>query len=119
MTDRIKRLEILFLEEINTIVSRMIAGGSFSGFITVTGIKISKDLMTAHVFYSVFGSDEDKKRAAHTLSALRGEIGSILRKRVHIKRIPSFTFEIDDTPERAAKVEKIFEKIEKQNDTAD
>jgi ribosome-binding factor A len=72
--------------------------------------------MTAHVFYSVFGSDEDKKNAAHTLSALRADLGSILRKRIHIKRIPSFTFEIDDTPERAARVEQIFAKIEKANE---
>ncbi len=116
MIERTKRLETLFLGEINTIVSRMISSGSFSGFITITGVRISKDLANAHVFYSVFGSDEDKKNAAHTLSALRGEIGALLRKRIHIKRIPSFTFEIDDTPERASKVEKIFSKIEKLNE---
>ena len=116
MIDRTRRLETLFLEEINTIISRMIASGSFSGFITVTGVRISKDLASAKVFYSVFGSDEDKKRAAHNLSVLRGEIGALLRKRIHIKRIPSFSFEIDDTPERASRVEKIFSKIEKSHE---
>lgn len=114
MIDRIKRLETLFLEEINTIISRMIASGSFSGFITLTGVKISKDLGSAHVYYSVFGSDEDRKKAAESLSLLRGEIGSLLRKRIHIKRIPSFSFELDDTPEKASRVEKIFSKIEKE-----
>ncbi len=116
MSERIKRLETLLMQEINTIITRMTASGSFSGFITLTGIRISKDLATAHVFYSVFGSDTDRKNAARALSALRGEIGAILRKRLHIRRIPSFTFEIDDTPERASRVEKIFEKIEHQND---
>lgn len=119
MIDRIKRLETLFLEEINTIVSRMIASGSFGGFITITGVRISRDLATARVSYSVFGSDEDRKTAANTLSILRGEIGSLLRKRVHIKRIPSFSFEIDDTPERASHVEKIFSKIEKEENVTD
>ena len=116
MIERTKRLETLFLEEINTIISRMIASGSFSGFITITGVRISKDLTTAKVFYSVFGSAADKKNAARNLSMLKGEIGSLLRKRVHIKRIPSFSFEIDDTPERASRVEKIFSKIEKDNE---
>ncbi|MDR0953341.1 MAG: 30S ribosome-binding factor RbfA [Elusimicrobiota bacterium] len=118
MIDRIKRLEALFLEEIGAIVSRLIASGNFSGFITITAVRISKDLGSAKVFYSVFGSDEDRKKAAATLSMLRGEIGAILRRRIHIKRIPSFSFEIDDTPERASKVERIFSKIEKANEEA-
>jgi ribosome-binding factor A len=61
MIERTKRLETLFLEEINTIVSRMIASGSFSGFITITAVRVAKDLASARVYYSVFGSDEDKK----------------------------------------------------------
>ncbi|WP_424244731.1 ribosome-binding factor A [Elusimicrobium posterum] len=114
MIDRIKRLEALFLEEISATISKMINTGSFKGFVTVTGVKISKDLRTAKVRYSVFGSDEERAQAQHTLSILRGEIGSILRNRVHLKRIPSFTFEFDDTPEKASKVESIFSKIEKE-----
>jgi ribosome-binding factor A len=113
MIDRIKRLEHLFLEEINTIVARLIASGSFSGFITITSVQIAKDLTQAKVFYSVFGSDEDKKNAAKNLSMLRGEIGALLRRRLHIKRIPSFSFRPDDTPEKASRVERVFSKIEK------
>jgi ribosome-binding factor A len=118
MIERIKRLETLFLEEINTVVSRMTANGNFSGFITITGVKVAKDLASAHVYYSVFGSDADRKNAAQKLSMLRGELGSLLRKRLHIKRIPSFSFAPDDTPERASHVEKIFAKIEKDNASA-
>ncbi|MDR0734928.1 MAG: 30S ribosome-binding factor RbfA [Elusimicrobiota bacterium] len=116
MIERTKRLEALFLSELSTIISRMIASGSFSGFITITGVRVSKDLATAKVFYSVFGGKEDKKNAALRLAALRGEIGSLLRKRLHIKRIPSFSFQPDDTPERASQLEKIFSKIEKDNE---
>ena len=116
MIERIKRLETLFLSELSAIISRMIASGSFSGFITITGVRVSKDLAAAKVFYSVFGGNEDKKNAALRLAALRGEIGSLLRKRLHIKRIPSFSFHPDDTPERASRVEKIFSKIEKDNE---
>jgi len=116
MIDRIKRLENLFLEEINSLVSRLIASGHFSGFITLTAVRVSKDLTTAKVFYSVFGNEADKKNAAKQLAHLRGEIGAALRSRVHIKRIPSFTFELDNTPERASAVEKIFAKIEKEHE---
>ncbi|WP_428898030.1 ribosome-binding factor A [Parelusimicrobium proximum] len=116
MIDRIKRLENLFLGEINTIVSKMISSGQIKGFVTIIGVKVSKDLRTARVYYSVLGGAEDKKNAADQLSILRSEIGHLLRHRLHLKRIPSFSFEYDDTPERASKVESIFSIIEKQNE---
>jgi len=119
MIDRIKRLEALFLEELGTIISKMVSSGNFKGFITLTGVKISKDLTSARVRYSVFGSDKERRQAAETLSVLRAEIGSLLRRRLHLKRIPSFTFEYDDTPERASKVESIFAVIEKEKKTDD
>ena len=114
MIDRIKRLEALFLEELSAIISKMINTGSFKGFITITGVKISKDLKNAKVRYSVFGSEVERAQAAQTLSILRAEVGGLLRGRLHLKRIPSFSFEYDDTPERASKVESIFSAIEKE-----
>ena len=35
MIDRIKRLETLFLEEINTLITKMAAQGSFGGIVTI------------------------------------------------------------------------------------
>lgn len=116
MIDRIKRLEVLFTQEINTLLTKMISSGHVKGFVTITSIKVSKDLRTAKVYYSVFGGEEDRQNAKEQLSVLRGEIGRHLRGRVHLKRIPSFTFEYDDTPEKASKVESIFSQIQKENE---
>ena len=43
MIDRIKRLETLFLEEINTLITKMAANGDFGGFVTITAVRLSKD----------------------------------------------------------------------------
>lgn len=115
MIDRIKRLETLFLEEINTLITKMAANGDFGGFVTITAVRLSKDLASAKVFFSVFGSPEDKIKTQNALSILRKEIGAKLRGRLHLKRIPSFSFEFDDTPEKASRVESIFQVIEKEN----
>lgn len=114
MIDRIKRLETLFLEEINTHVTRLSAAGELGGFVTITAVHVSKDLSSAKVYFSVFGSPEDKKKTQEALSVLRKEIGALLRHRLHLKRIPSFSFEYDNTPEQAARVESIFQVIEKE-----
>ena len=114
MIDRIKRLEALFLEEINTLITKMSAQGSFGGIVTITAVRVAKDLTTAKVYFSVFGSPEDRKKTQEALSLLRKEIGAHLRGRLHLKRIPSFHFEYDDTPEKAARVESIFQIIDKE-----
>ena len=111
MIDRIKRLETLFLEEINTLITKMAANGDFGGFVTITA-----DLANAKVYFSVFGSPEDRRKTQDALSLLRKEIGADLRGRLHLKRIPSFTFEYDDTPEKASRVEAIFQVIEKEKE---
>ena len=71
-------------------------------------------MATAKVYYSVFGSDADKKLAERNFEELRTKIGTLLRPRLHLKRIPSFHFILDNTPEKAARVEEIFNKIEKE-----
>ena len=119
MIDRIKRLETLFLEEINTLITKMAANDDFGGFVTITAVRLSKDLASAKVFFSVFGSPEDKIKTQNALSILRKEIGAKLRGRLHLKRIPSFSFEFDDTPEKASRVESIFQVIEKEKHDAE
>ncbi|MBR2865176.1 MAG: 30S ribosome-binding factor RbfA [Elusimicrobiaceae bacterium] len=116
MIDRTKRLETLFLQEINTHITKMTAAGSLGGFVTITAVHVAKDLATAKVYFSVFGSPEDKKKTQEQLSLLRKEIGALLRHRLHLKRIPSFSFEYDNTPEQASRVESIFKVIEKEKE---
>ena len=116
MIDRTKRLEALFLQEINTIITKMTAAGNFGGFVTITAVRVAKDLATAKVYFSVFGSEEDRKKTQDQLSLLRKELGALLRHRLHLKRIPSFSFEYDDTPEQASRVESIFKIIEKEKE---
>lgn len=118
MIDRIKRLETLFLEEINTLITKMAANAEFGGIVTITAVRVAKDLTTAKVYFSVFGSPQDRKKTQETLAVLRKEIGAQLRGRLHLKRIPSFSFEYDDTPEKAARVESIFQIIDKEKQDA-
>ena len=58
----------------------------------------------------------DKKKTQEQLSLLRKELGALLRHRLHLKRIPSFSFEYDNTPEKASRVESIFKIIEKEHE---
>ena len=81
------------------------------GFVTVTGVKLTEDLQTARVFYSVIGSPEEIERSRHIINGSRQEIRRELASRVNLRRTPTLDFEYDETPTRATRVFEILEKI--------
>jgi ribosome-binding factor A len=80
------------------------------GFVTVTDVKTSPDLRHARVYVSVLG---DEGARAATLDGLRSAHG-ILQRRVadelHMKRTPQLRFELDETAERAARIERLIDR---------
>jgi ribosome-binding factor A len=83
-------------------------------FITVTRVEVSDDLSSAKVFYSVYGTEGDKSRAAHMLEDATGfvrkQVGRVLRTRY----IPALRWIYDDSIEHAARMHRtIQEALEK------
>lgn len=107
-------------ERINQVLKERIAGvftrylADEIGFTTVTDVKVSPDLRTATVYYSVIGSEEEKKKTAKSLEHFRGFINSEMGKDLHIKYTPVIKFEYDDTQEKASRVFELLNKIEEE-----
>lgn len=108
--DRSVRVAVLLKEEIAGIISRAVKDPGLK-MVTVTHVKITKDLREAEIYYSVLGSDEDAGKAAQILSRasgfIRGELGRTLR----IKRVPHLSFTYDDSYEKSMKIEKLMREI--------
>src|SRR3989339_230071 len=84
------------------------------GFTTITEIKLTPDMRCATVFYSVLGTEEDKKKTSKVLYEARPFINSQIGRTLHIKFPPVVRFEYDDTPERATKVLELLNQIEEE-----
>ena len=74
--------------------------GPDMGLITITGIKLTDDLLEARVFYSVLGSEENVKNAREKITELIPEIRHRLAMEVNLRRTPSLRFDYDDTAEK-------------------
>jgi ribosome-binding factor A len=109
MSDRIKRLESLFLAEIASFISRY-HSDKFEGIITVSAVKITKNLQSAKVYYSLIGGNIDAGK--QVIDKIKKQIIHYLAKRLRLKRIPSLYFEFDQTAKTAASIENIFKKLE-------
>ncbi|HEX9066576.1 MAG TPA: 30S ribosome-binding factor RbfA [Streptosporangiaceae bacterium] len=77
------------------------------GFVTVTATKVTGDLRDATVFYTVYGSDEERLATAAALASATGVIRSEVGKQTGLKHTPSITFEADKLPEGAKAIEDL------------
>ena len=86
------------------------------GFVTVMDVEVSPDLGQATVYYTVYGSDQEKADSfaglRSTASFMRRELG----RRLHLKRIPVLHFRYDKTTDKAANMDDLFVRIEKEEE---
>jgi len=77
------------------------------GFITVTEARLTGDLREATVFYTVYGSSEERSATAAALASATGVIRSEVGHQTGLKHTPSLTFVADTLPEGARHMEDL------------
>jgi len=77
------------------------------GFVTVTEARLTGDLREATVFYTVYGSDEERSATAAALASATGVIRSEVGHQTGLKHTPSLTFVADMLPEGARHMEDL------------
>jgi ribosome-binding factor A len=87
-----------------------------AGLVTVMSVKLTDDLQDCKIFYSVFGSEDDKKKADAILKDKTKAVRHELAMRLNLRRTPSLLFIYDNTNETATKIFDLLKKIENDND---
>ncbi len=107
---RSDRLKELFLREIN-LALRDVHGLNTRGIVTLTGVELVEDGKMLHVYFSVFGSESERDWNAGLLTRSIHVIRAALKGRLRLRTIPAIVFKYDPTPENAARIESVFDKI--------
>ena len=85
------------------------------GFVTITAVEVSGDLMDAKIFFSVYGSEEEKTESARVLRRLIPDIRRhIGRKLESLYKAPVLHWVYDPTPERAKRVTDILNQLSEE-----
>lgn len=118
-TQRQQRVNSLLQREISDILRREMEDPRV-GFITVTGVDVSADLRHATVNVSVLGDAESKRQTLRALIRARNFIRNHLGDRLDLRRVPQLTIHLDDTAERAQRMEQLLREVaEKGSDPDD
>ncbi len=78
------------------------------GFVTITDVRVTGDLQHASVFYTTYGSDEERAATASALESAKGKIRTAVGQALGIRLTPSLEFIPDALPEGAAHLEDVL-----------
>jgi ribosome-binding factor A len=81
------------------------------GFVTVTEARLTNDLREATVFYTVYGSEQERAETAAALQSATGIIRSEVGKQTGLRHTPSLTFVADVLPDTAKHIEGLVDQV--------
>tara|TARA_B100001057_G_scaffold448319_1_gene488565 strand:+ start:1109 stop:1438 length:330 start_codon:yes stop_codon:yes gene_type:complete len=106
---RMHKIEDLIHKEIANIIVTRIDNQDIKNTVTITGIKVSKDIRSAIVYFTTLKSDY--KKIEKTINILKPTIKYYLSKNIHLKRVPDFKFIFDDTVIKGQKINKLLDSL--------
>ena len=106
---RMHKIEDLLHKEIASIIISRIDNQDIKNTVTITDIKVSKDIRSAIVYFTTLKNDI--KKIEKIMNALKPTIKFYLSKNVHLKRIPDFKFIFDDTVVRGQKINNLLNSL--------
>jgi ribosome-binding factor A len=77
------------------------------GFATVTEARLTNDLREATVFYTVYGSPEEREETAAALRSATGIIRTEVGRQLGLRHTPSLTFVADALPDSARRIDDL------------
>lgn len=80
---------------------------------SVVAVNVTNDLSYAKCYISVMGDEEVKKKAIEGLKSASGYIRREMGRRVDLRITPEFLFELDNSIEYGAHINKVLQDIMK------
>ena len=112
MGHRLLRVNESIKETLSTIIAAEGLKDTRVGFVTVTGVEATPDLMYAKVFVSVLGNTAAREASMKALEKSGGYLQSRLGASLRMKRTPQLQFCYDDTLDNALHIQRLLKKEE-------
>lgn len=88
------------------------------GFVTITGVEVTRDLSYAKVFVSVLGSEEQRKESVSALQKAAGYMRSEVGKRIKVRHAPELLFKLDTSLDHGTRIMEILHEIKTEEKAA-
>ncbi len=106
----IQKIESEMTRLISIIISREIKDKTVT-LVTITDVKVLKDLSNATIYYTVMGQDSKRDAVGKSLRKASGFIKSEIAKRMKIRKVPNLIFEYDQSLDYGNRIDDILKKL--------
>ncbi|HJB63711.1 MAG TPA: 30S ribosome-binding factor RbfA [Candidatus Microbacterium pullistercoris] len=86
------------------------------GFVTITDVRVTGDLQHASVFYTVYGTDEEREGSAIALKAATGLLRSEVGRKLNTRLTPTLEFIPDALPEEASHMTELLRQARERDE---
>lgn len=106
---RIARIESRIRQEVAELFIRDLKDPRMKGLVSITRVKVARDLGHARVFYTVLGSERDRRTVARFIESARKFVQAHLASRLDLRVAPIVEFTYDDSIEKRSSVSKLID----------
>lgn len=86
------------------------------GFLTITGAETSRDLRQAIVYYSVLGTEDDKKQTADALVSAAPRIQHQIGLQTKLRYTPKVEFRVDRAIDEGLKIDQMVRELREHDE---
>lgn len=108
--NRIQRIANLIKKEVAEMLLREVKDPRI-GMVTITGVKVSKDLRIAHIYYSALGTEKQIQDSAIGLRQATKFIQREIGRRIRMRYTPAIDFQFDHSLEYGSHIDKILKDL--------
>ena len=115
MSQRTERVAALLLQEVSQIIREDLQNPRI-GFLTLLRAEITPDLRLAKVFYSIMGTDAEKKASDIELRNSSKYIKKHVNQRISLRYAIEIRFIREDAIDKSFRIESILQQIRKERE---
>ena len=111
MSERMRRVDTAVRQVLGDALSQDLKAPRV-GFVTVTDVSTSPDLRHARVYVSILGTPAEQQASLEGLRSAHGFLQGRVARELRLKNTPELDFILDDTAEKAFRLERLLEEDE-------
>jgi ribosome-binding factor A len=109
--DRPARVAHEFQRELSALIARGLKDPRLTGFITVTGAKMSPDLKEIAAYVSIHGEEQVRRQTLEGLRAAASYLQREVGKKLRLRHVPHLRFVYDESVEEGDKIERLLREV--------
>lgn len=114
---RTDRIAEFMMRELSVLIQRGVKDPRLPKFVTITTVKVSKDLSHAKIYFTAFGSDA--QAVLQILNGASGYLRTLLAKSMKLRIVPELHFVYDESIEYAKHLSRLIDEVNSPSDNRD